>query len=82
MRAEITRHALNRVPLSLIIDDSTVLVDLNYFWMRDRNPVDGLGRRWEDVPSPTPNGSPAAPPSGVWTTRCAANSVWFLARRG
>ena len=45
MRAEIMRHALDRVPLSLIIDDSTVLVNLNYFWMRDRNLVDGQGRR-------------------------------------
>ena len=50
MRAEIVRHALDRVPLSLIIDDSTVLVNLNYFWMRDRNLVDGENRRWEDVP--------------------------------
>ncbi len=50
MQAEIVRHALDRVPLSLIIDDSTVLVNANYFWMRDRNPVDGQQRRWEDVP--------------------------------
>lgn len=50
MEAEITRHALDRVPLSIIIDDSTVLLNLNYFWMRDRNPVDGGNRRWEDVP--------------------------------
>ncbi len=50
MEAEITRHALDRVPLSLIIDDSTVLVNLNYFWMRDRVPVDGQERRWQDVP--------------------------------
>jgi len=50
MRAEITRHALDRVPLSLIVDDSTVLVNLNYFFMRDRNLVDGVQRRWEDVP--------------------------------
>ena len=50
MRAEIARHALDRVPLSIIIDDSTVLVNLNYFWMRDRNPVDGQNRRWQDVP--------------------------------
>lgn len=50
MEAHITRHALDRVPLSLIIDDSTVLVNLNYFWMRDRNPVDGQNRRWQDVP--------------------------------
>ncbi|MBT3267286.1 hypothetical protein HN371_09055 [Candidatus Poribacteria bacterium] len=50
MHVEIARHALDKVPLSIIFDDSTVLVNLNYFWMRDRNPVDGLGRRWEDVP--------------------------------
>lgn len=50
MHATFTRYALDRVPVSLIIDDSTVLVNLNYFWMRDRNPVDGQNRRWEDVP--------------------------------
>ena len=50
MHAEIARHALDRVPISLIIDDSTVLVNLNYFFMRDRNLVDGENRRWEDVP--------------------------------
>ena len=48
--AHITRHALDRVPLSLIIDDSTVLLNLNYFFMRDRNIADGENRRWEDVP--------------------------------
>ncbi len=50
MQVEIVRHALDRVPLSLIIDDATVLVNLNYFFMRDRNLVDGQNRRWEDVP--------------------------------
>ena len=50
MHVEIARHALDRVPLSIIFDDSTVLVNLNYFWMRDRNLVDGQNRRWEDVP--------------------------------
>ena len=50
MQVEIARHALDRVPLSLILDDSTLLVNLNYFWMRDRNRVDGQARRWEDVP--------------------------------
>ena len=58
MRAEIARHALDRVPLSIIFDDSTVLVNLNYFFMRDynlevdRNPRLNAGRdhRWEDVP--------------------------------
>jgi len=50
VQVEIARHALDRVPLSLILDDSTLLVNLNYFWMRDRNPVDDQNRRWEDVP--------------------------------
>lgn len=50
MQVEIIKNALDRVPLSIIIDDSTVLVNLNYFFIRDRNPVDGQGRRWEDVP--------------------------------
>ena len=50
MQVEITRHALDRVPISIILDDSTLLVNPNYFWMRDRNLVDGQGRRWEDVP--------------------------------
>ena len=50
MNVQITRHALDRVPLSLLIDDSTLLVNLSYFWMRDRNAVDGENRRWEDVP--------------------------------
>lgn len=50
MQVEIARHALDRVPLSIIFDDSTVLINMNYFWMRDRNLVDGQGRRWEDVP--------------------------------
>jgi hypothetical protein len=50
MHVEIARHPLDRVPLSLIIDDSTVLVNLNYFFLRDRNLADGQSRRWEDVP--------------------------------
>jgi hypothetical protein len=58
MRAQIARHALDRVPLSIIFDDSTVLVNLNYFFMRDynievnSNPNLTVGRdyRWEDVP--------------------------------
>ena len=50
MQVEIARHALDRVPLSIIFDDSTVLINLNYFFMRDRNLVDGENRRWQDVP--------------------------------
>lgn len=68
MHAEITRHALDRVPLSLIIDDSTLLVNLNYFFMRDRNLADGGQRRWEDVPVVHPE----------WFTR--AFGEWCLAQ--
>ena len=39
--AEIARHALDRVPLSIIFDDSTVLVNLNYFFLRDRTIAEG-----------------------------------------
>jgi hypothetical protein len=50
MKAEINVNALDRAPISIIFDDSTMLVNLNYFFMRDRNPIDGEPRRWEDVP--------------------------------
>lgn len=50
MDVEICRHALDRVPLSLIIDDSTALVNLNYFFLRDRTIHRGEQQRWEDVP--------------------------------
>ena len=50
MQVHIQRHALDRVPLSIIFDDSTLLVNLNYFFMRDRNRVAGEAHRWEDVP--------------------------------
>ncbi|GIX08085.1 MAG: hypothetical protein KatS3mg115_2488 [Candidatus Poribacteria bacterium] len=70
MKVAVAPYALNRIPLSWIIDDSTVLINLNYFWMRDRNPVDGQNRRWEDVPVVHPE----------WFTRrfaefCAENGV-------
>ena len=52
--AEIVRHALDRVPLSIILDDSTVLVNLNYFFLRDRTTARAMAedrhRRWEDLP--------------------------------
>ena len=50
MHAAITRHALDRVPVSIIIDDSTVLVNLSYFFGRDRSRVEPGQRRWEDLP--------------------------------
>jgi hypothetical protein len=50
MQVDIHENALDRVPLSIIFDDSTMLVNLNYFFMRDRNLIDGESRRWEDVP--------------------------------
>ena len=70
MQAQITPHALDRVPLSLIIDDSTLLVNLNYFFMRDRNLVDGQNRRWEDVPLVHPESFTRA--FGEW---CLAHGV-------
>lgn len=59
MKAEILRHALDRVPLSIIFDDSTMLVNLNYFFLRDRIAEDRAhgvtnvveaNQRWEDLP--------------------------------
>lgn len=59
MNVEITRHALDRVPLSIIFDDSTMLVNLNYFFLRDRIAVDAAhgvtnvqpqNQRWQDLP--------------------------------
>ncbi|MGQ9608688.1 MAG: hypothetical protein ACUVWN_05270 [bacterium] len=50
MQVEIARHALDRVPISIIIDDSTLLVNLNYFFIRDRNIATGANQRWEDMP--------------------------------
>ena len=50
MDVEIARYALDRVPLSIILDDSTLLLNLNYFFIRDRNLADGENRRWQDVP--------------------------------
>ena len=38
------------MPLSIIFDDSTVLVNLNYFFLRDRTIAEGRHQRWEDVP--------------------------------
>lgn len=54
MSVEITRHALDRVPLSLIIDDSAPLVNVNYFWIRDHNAFRGRDQRWQDIPVATP----------------------------
>lgn len=70
MHVEITRHALDRVPLSLIIDDSTLLVNLNYFFLRDRNAATGERRRWEDVPVVHPTSFTRA--FGEW---CQAEGV-------
>jgi len=70
MLVELTRHALDRVPISLIIDDSTVLVNLNYFFMRDRNIADGQSRRWEDVPVVHPESF-----TREWAEWCLENGV-------
>ncbi len=50
MKVEIIRHALDRIPISLIIDDSTLLVNLNYFFIRDRNIAANENMRWQDIP--------------------------------
>ena len=50
MDVEIARYALDRVPLSIILDDSKLLLNLNYFFIRDRNLADGENRSWQDVP--------------------------------
>jgi hypothetical protein len=68
--AEICRHALDRVPLSLIIDDSTALVNLNYFFLRDRNAHLGQNQRWEDVPVVTPESF-----TREWGTWCHEHGV-------
>ncbi len=70
MNAEICTHALDRVPLSLIIDDSTALVNLNYFFLRDRNIHRGEQQRWEDVPVVTPESF-----TREWAEWCADNGV-------
>jgi len=38
MDVEIARYALDRVPLSIILDNSKLLLNLNYFFIRDRTP--------------------------------------------
>ena len=50
MQVEVMRHPLDKVPVSLIVDDSTVLVNMNYFFYRDRDKVEPGKRRWEDLP--------------------------------
>lgn len=67
---EICRHALDRVPLSLIVDDSTALVNLNYFWLRDRVAQTGRWQRWEDVPAVHPEAF-----TREWAEWCAEHGV-------
>ena len=70
MNVEICRHALDRVPLSIIIDDSAALVNLNYFFLRDRNAHLGQNQRWQDVPVVTPEAF-----TREWAEWCGANGV-------
>ena len=70
MEVELVRHALDRVPLSLIIDDSAALVNLNYFFIRDRNADAGEDRRWQDLPVVIPE-----PFTREWAQWCAAAGV-------
>lgn len=67
---QITPYALDRIPVSLIVDDATVLINLNYFWMRDRNLVDGQNRRWEDVPVVHPESF-----TREWATWCREEGI-------
>jgi hypothetical protein len=70
MKAEIVKYALDRVPLSLIIDDSTPLINLNYFFLRDRNKHTGQNQRWEDIPVVHPESF-----TREWAEWCAENGV-------
>jgi hypothetical protein len=54
MKAAFVRNPLDKVSLSMIIDDSAPLVNVNYFWLRDRIVHTGKHQRWEDVPVVTP----------------------------
>ncbi len=67
---EICRHALDRVPLSLIVDDSTALLNLNYFFLRDRNAHTGEQRRWDDLPVVIPERF-----TREWAEWCGENGV-------
>jgi hypothetical protein len=76
-RVEIARHALDKVPLSLIVDDSAPVVNLNYFFLRDRvrhtggDPSSGrVTQRWEDVPVSIPESF-----TREWAEWCAAHGV-------
>jgi hypothetical protein len=66
----ICTHALDRVPLSLIVDDSAPLVNANYFWLRDRVAHTGRHQRWEDVPVVIPEAF-----TREWAQWCAATGV-------
>lgn len=70
MEVEICRHALDRVPLSLIVDDSTALLNLNYFFLRDRNAQTGAYRPWEHLPVVIPEGF-----TREWAEWCGENGV-------
>jgi hypothetical protein len=54
MKAVFVKNPLDKVSLSMIIDDSAPLVNVNYFWLRDRIAQTGKYQRWEDVPVVTP----------------------------
>ena len=58
------------MPLSLIVDDSTPLVNLNYFFLRDRIRHTGDHQRWEDVPVVIPESF-----TREWAEWCLAAGV-------
>ncbi len=70
MEVVVARYALDRVPLSWIIDDSTALLNLNYFFLRDRAVRTGEVRRWEDLPVVIPEAF-----TREWAEWCLDNGV-------
>lgn len=70
MQVNFTKYALDRIPICLIIDDSAPLVNLNYFWLRDRIKQTGEMQRWEDIPAVIPESFTRE--FGEW---CAENGV-------
>ena len=88
MDVEIARYALDRVPLSIILDDSTLLLNLNYFFIRDRNLADGENRRWQDVPVVHPESFTrefaewcSNTGSGANTASCPVRRHWGVSMR-
>ncbi len=70
MQVEIAPYALDRVPISLLVDDGAPLINTNYFLYRDRNALLGQSRRYEDMPVLIPESFVRE-----WAEWCHANGV-------